>query len=384
MAGIKISGLPAVVTPALTDTLPVVQGGVTKKETITQVLAAMAPIPAASGGTGVNNGSRTLTLAGSLVTSGAFASTFTMTGVTNVTFPTSGTLSTTTGTVTSITAGTNLTGGVITTSGTIALSATPNGLTSLNAGNLTLVGDTLTGTGSIVTVSALTSGSSVNLSPNNSFVSITDFGNTVATPLRFYNAAGTHFVAFKTTTGLAADTTWIWPTADAKGLMGSDGSGNFSLRTLTNGQIFIGSTGNVATAATLTAGSGVSITNGAGSITIAASGGGLAFVNQNTSSVTMAANTTYFINNGASLVTLTLPTTFAAGDVFRIVGFSSGGWKIAQNASQLIQIGASTSTTGTAGFISSTVQSDGVEIVGIVANTTLANCVAPQGNITVT
>lgn len=47
------------------------------------------------GGTGVNNGTNTLTLAGTLATSGAFASTFTMTGATNVTFPTSGTLATT-------------------------------------------------------------------------------------------------------------------------------------------------------------------------------------------------------------------------------------------------------------------------------------------------
>lgn len=54
------------------------------------------------GGTGVNNGASTITLGGSLTTSGAFASTFTMTGVTNVTFPTSGTLLTSAGAVTSI------------------------------------------------------------------------------------------------------------------------------------------------------------------------------------------------------------------------------------------------------------------------------------------
>lgn len=47
------------------------------------------------GGTGVNNGSSTITLGGSLTTSGAFASTFTMTNTTAVTFPTSGTLATT-------------------------------------------------------------------------------------------------------------------------------------------------------------------------------------------------------------------------------------------------------------------------------------------------
>lgn len=47
------------------------------------------------GGTGVNNGTNTLTLGGNLTTSGAFNSVFTMTGATNVTFPTSGTLATT-------------------------------------------------------------------------------------------------------------------------------------------------------------------------------------------------------------------------------------------------------------------------------------------------
>lgn len=47
------------------------------------------------GGTGVNNGASTITLGGNLTTSGAFASTFTMTNTTSVTFPTSGTLATT-------------------------------------------------------------------------------------------------------------------------------------------------------------------------------------------------------------------------------------------------------------------------------------------------
>jgi hypothetical protein len=52
-------------------------------------------ISPANGGTGVNNGSSTLTLGGSHTLSGAFASTFTFTNTTSVTFPTSGTLATT-------------------------------------------------------------------------------------------------------------------------------------------------------------------------------------------------------------------------------------------------------------------------------------------------
>lgn len=55
----------------------------------------------ARGGTGVNNGTSTITIGGNVSTaaaftlSGAFASTFTFTGITGVTFPTSGTLATT-------------------------------------------------------------------------------------------------------------------------------------------------------------------------------------------------------------------------------------------------------------------------------------------------
>lgn len=50
------------------------------------------------GGTGVNNGSNTLTLAGSVTHSGAFSQTFVATGTTNITLPTTGTLATLAGT----------------------------------------------------------------------------------------------------------------------------------------------------------------------------------------------------------------------------------------------------------------------------------------------
>lgn len=52
------------------------------------------PLIPQDGGTGVSN-TGTITLGGNLTTSGAFASTFTMTNTTGVTFPTSGTLATT-------------------------------------------------------------------------------------------------------------------------------------------------------------------------------------------------------------------------------------------------------------------------------------------------
>ena len=52
------------------------------------------PVSGSQGGTGVANTGKTITLGGNLTTSGAFASTFTMTNTTGVTFPTTGTLST--------------------------------------------------------------------------------------------------------------------------------------------------------------------------------------------------------------------------------------------------------------------------------------------------
>jgi hypothetical protein len=58
------------------------------------------PITGTYGGTGVNNGSNTITIAGNVTHSGAFTQTFTATGNTSVTLPTTGTLATLAGTET--------------------------------------------------------------------------------------------------------------------------------------------------------------------------------------------------------------------------------------------------------------------------------------------
>lgn len=57
-------------------------------------------VGATYGGTGVNNGSSTITLGGSLTTSGAYTTTLTATGNTSITLPTTGTLATLAGTET--------------------------------------------------------------------------------------------------------------------------------------------------------------------------------------------------------------------------------------------------------------------------------------------
>lgn len=89
------------------------------------------------------------------------------------------------------------------------------------------------------------------------------------------------------------------------------------------------------------------------------------------------------IANNAALVTLTLPATAAVGDEFWVVGKGAGLFRIAQNASQLIHLGSSDSTTGTGGYVEATNRRDAVRLVCTVANTEFTASVAPQGNITV-
>jgi len=331
------------------------------------------------GGTGVNNGTNTLTLAGNLATSGAFASTFTMTGATAVTFPTSGTLATTTGVVTSVSGTTNRitsTGGTtpvidisaayvgqssITTLGTITtgvwngtLISPTFGGTGVNnatrtltlAGNLATSGAfastfTMTGatavtfptTGTLATTSQLPTPAALTKTDDTN-VTLT-LGGTPATALLqatsitagwtgqlsltrggtnasltasnggiFYSTATAGAILAGTATARqmlqsGASTTPAWSTAtwpatttinrllysSATNTVGEVTTANSAVlvtsstgvptysSTMTNGQVIIGSTGATPVAASLTAGANITITPGAGTITIASSAG---------------------------------------------------------------------------------------------------------------
>jgi hypothetical protein len=148
---------------------------------------------------------------------------------------------------------------------------------------------------------------------------------------------------------------------------------------VSNGQLLIGSVGVNPVAATLTAGTGITITNGAGSITVTSSGGGLSTVDQTGASVTMAVNTQYIADN-AGLVTLTLPAAAALGDTFRIIGKGAGGWLVQAGGGQTVHVGNVASSA--AGSVASTNQWDGITIVCVTANTTFASY-GLQGNLTV-
>lgn len=128
---------------------------------------------------------------------------------------------------------------------------------------------------------------------------------------------------------------------------------------------------------------------GAGQVPIGVAGGDpiagtvdlLTWTDVTGTSASMVANSGYTANN-AGLVTLTLPTTMAYGTTLEIAGVGAGGWKIAQNASQLIHFGNTTTTTGTGGSLASTNQWDGIKLLCVVANTTFT-ALHGVGNLTV-
>ena len=111
-------------------------------------------------------------------------------------------------------------------------------------------------------------------------------------------------------------------------------------------------------------------------------GGVVAWTDVSGSSQAMAADNGYTTDNIA-LVTLTLPSTCPYGKVFRVVRKGIGGWKVAQNAGQVIHFGNLDTTVGASGFIASTNQYDSVELLCTVANTEFTVINGPQGDLTV-
>lgn len=162
--------------------------------------------------------------------------------------------------------------------------------------------------------------------------------------------------------------------------------------TMTNGQVIIGSTGATPTAATLTQGTGITITNGAGTITIAAngsvigqtitgdSGGALSpssgnwnilggpGVTTSGSGSTLTINSVVFTDTTAATLavdngyfataagTYTLPAAPAQGELVCIFCDTTGAVAVTANTGQVIRLGSS--VTATAGNLTSNARGD--------------------------
>jgi len=170
-------------------------------------------------------------------------------------------------------------------------------------------------------------------------------------------------------------------TLTSHGILMGNGAGDIqALAEATDGQIPIGSTGNNPTLATLSAGVGVSITNAAGSITVAATGGGIGWEVVTDATKTMVIDVAYGANRGAG-VTFTLPATAAAGSRFEIVGMA-GLWVLAQNAGQTVYIGDTNTTAGVGGSLTATDAGDCMELICTVSDTNF-RVFSMMGNLTV-
>ncbi len=167
----------------------------------------------------------------------------------------------------------------------------------------------------------------------------------------------------------------------ANGVLIANGASPFSSQVLTDGQLIIGDTGSAPVAATLTAGTGISIVNGAGSITISQSGAAPdAWVEVTGTSQAMAVNTGYTANN-AGLVSLSLPATSAVGDWIEVNGLGAGLWSITQAAGQQIFFGNVASTLGATGSLDATLQYDCVKLRALKNDGTFWVAVASVGNL---
>jgi hypothetical protein len=173
------------------------------------------------------------------------------------------------------------------------------------------------------------------------------------------------------------------PTSTSSVLI-TDASGVPGWADVLDGQVVIGSSSGPPISNNITPGTGINIANGSGTITISSTGGGTSWTVVTGTSQSMVADNGYIANN-AGLVTLTLPTTAAVGTIIKVVGLGVGGWKIAQNASQSIQIGAVGTVSGVTGSVASTQRYDSVNLVCVTANTLWITTGAPEsGGLTTT
>jgi hypothetical protein len=361
-------------------------------------------VGATYGGTGVNNGIKTITLGGNLTTSGAFNTTITVTADSNSTLPSG------THTLAGLDVAQTWTAIQTFTNSDIKLLGSSTGattFTSANSGasNFTLtfpaLTDTLATLGTAQTftglqtispggaVTAPTPTTLLNINNNTStnaglvFSGVSYLNDPTSkdgiavaigkntTLKKLWIGESNHFTSSSSNCVLQ-----IWPnTGGADVLLDAVATDGTTAKTL-----FLNSTGGDVQFGAHIVVEGVTSTGatGTGNIVFATSptittpviaGVITNFTTISGTSQSAAVDNAYIANN-AGLVTVTLPSTAAVGSLIEVMGLGAGGWKVAQNASQLIHVVGSVTTTGTGGSLASTNQYDTIILRCIVANTT--------------
>jgi hypothetical protein len=165
----------------------------------------------------------------------------------------------------------------------------------------------------------------------------------------------------------------------------------------TTGQVLIGAAGAPPSFSSITSTGGtLAFTSGANSLNIDVVEGGVIWHDVTTPASTGTPNTTISNNgystdvSGASQTFYVLPATANFGDTLYITGRSNGGantggWKLQQAAGQGVTLGNSTTTSGTAGFLASTDQTDSIRLIMVKPGTGITssewNAIQSIGNI---
>lgn len=287
--------------------------------------------------------------------------------------------------------GSNITSAAAGSTVSYRLSGTTNHAVQIGNGTGSLASIAVGSTGQVLT--GVTGADPVWASPAASAITITgDSGGALGPSNAFTFTGGTTGLTFS---GASTTETLTGTLVVANGgtgrstltnhglLVGAGTSAITQLADATNGQLPIGSTGSDPVLATLSAGTGITIVNGAGSISISASGSGFTWNDVTGGSASMVAENGYVADSG-SLTTLTMPTNNSLGDTIKVVGKGSGGWSIVTGLLQNIKFG-STATTATTGSLSSTNANDCLELVCTTPSITapIFTVVSSIGNITV-
>ena len=162
------------------------------------------------------------------------------------------------------------------------------------------------------------------------------------------------------------------------GILLGSGTGNINPTAQpTNGQLLIGSTGVDPALATLTAGAGMTVTNAAGSITLAS---GAVIWSVQATGTSLLANEG-FISTAATAQNFPLPAASCpVGSILEITGNGAGLVTVTQNAGQSIRFGNSVSTVGVTGSVGSSEQGDAIKLVCTVSDTTFQAVTGSIGN----
>jgi hypothetical protein len=170
-----------------------------------------------------------------------------------------------------------------------------------------------------------------------------------------------------------------------KGVVQSDSIGTLSASNGSDGQVLIAATAGTPSWHNLTAGTGVSITNAANSITINSIGGGMTWTIVVGASQNMAINNGYIEEYGVATCFFVLPTSAPVGSIIEATSTTTNGLRIVQNGSNdNIRWAGTLTTMGPTGYIETTQRWSSIKLVKIDASVTGNwNVLSSTGNWTI-